>query len=229
MSNLAVSSTGTLDIEKFDMKNFFYTESYLFKHLTMGEKAVTIFEAAFAIFLLALFSPIMILVAAAIKVSMGGKILYSQTRVGKNGENFSIYKFRTMIENAEAKTGAVLATKNDPRITKLGKFLRASHLDELPQLFNVLKGDMSFVGPRPERPEFVEVYEKEIVKYTRRREVKPGITGLAQICLPYDATASEKIQYDVYYIDQRHSILFNILISYYTAIKMVSFMKFLKN
>lgn len=229
MSNLAVSSNGTLDIEKFDMKNFFYTESYLFKHLTMGEKAVTIFEAAFAIFLLALFAPIMIVVAAAIKVSMGGKILYSQTRVGKDGKNFSIYKFRTMIENAEAKTGAVLASKNDPRITSLGKFLRASHLDELPQLLNVLKGDMSFVGPRPERPEFVEVYEKEIVKYTRRREVKPGITGLAQICLPYDATASEKIQYDVYYIDQRHSVVFNILISYYTAIKMVSFMKFLKN
>ena len=229
MSNLAVSSNGTLDIEKFDMKNFFYTESYLFKHLTMGEKAVTIFEVAFAIFLLALFAPIMIVVAAAIKVSMGGKILYSQTRVGKDGKNFSIYKFRTMIENAEAETGAILASKNDPRITTLGKFLRASHLDELPQLLNVLKGDMSFVGPRPERPEFVEIYEKEIVKYTRRREVKPGITGLAQICLPYDATASEKIQYDVYYIDQRHSVVFNILISYYTAIKMVSFMKFLKN
>lgn len=229
MSNLAVSNNGTLDIEKFDMKNFFYTESYLFKHLTMGEKTVTIFEAAFAIFLLALFAPIMIVVAAAIKVSMGGKILYSQTRVGKDGKNFSIYKFRTMIENAEAETGAILASKNDPRITTLGKFLRASHLDELPQLLNVLKGDMSFVGPRPERPEFVEIYEKEIVKYTRRREVKPGITGLAQICLPYDATASEKIQYDVYYIDQRHSVVFNILISYYTAIKMVSFMKFLKN
>ncbi len=229
MSNLAVSSTGTLDIEKFDMKSFFYTDSFIFRKLRMGENAVGVFEAAFAITLLVIFAPIMLLVAAAIKISMGGKILYSQTRVGKDGKHFSIYKFRTMIENAEAKTGAVLATKNDPRITKLGKFLRASHLDELPQLFNVLLGDMSFVGPRPERPEFVEVYEKEIAKYARRREVKPGITGLAQICLPYDATATEKIQYDVYYIDQRHSVLFNILISYYTAIKMVSFLKFMKN
>ena len=229
MSELAVSSTGSLDIEKFDMKNFFYTDSFLFKRLTLGEKAITVFEAAFAVFLLVLFSPIMISVAIAIKLSMGGKILYSQTRTGKDGELFSIYKFRTMIENAEAKTGAVLATKNDPRITRLGRILRASHLDELPQLFNVLTGDMSFVGPRPERPEFVEIYEKEIPKYLRRREVKPGITGLAQICLPYDATASEKIQYDVYYIDQRHSILFNILISYYTAIKMVTFFKMIKN
>lgn len=229
MTELAVSTTGTLDIEQFDMKNFFYTDSYLFTHLTLGEKGLTIFEAAFAVLLLILFFPVMLAVALAIKLSMGGNIFYSQTRVGKNGEKFSIFKFRTMIENAEAKTGAILATKNDPRITRLGRILRASHLDELPQLFNVLSGDMSFVGPRPERPEFVEIYEREVAKYTRRREVKPGITGLAQICLPYDATASEKIQYDVYYIDQRHSILFNILISYYTAIKMVTFFKMIKN
>lgn len=229
MSNLAVSSSGTLDIDKFDMKNFFYTDSFLFRHLTLGEKTIAVLEATFAVLLLILFSPIMLLVALAIKLTMGGKVLYSQTRVGKDGVRFSIYKFRTMIENAEAKTGAVLATKNDPRITRLGRILRASHLDELPQLFNILTGDMSFVGPRPERPEFVEIYEVEIAKYTRRREVKPGITGLAQICLPYDATASEKIQYDVYYIDQRHSILFNILISYYTAIKMVTFFKMIKN
>lgn len=229
MNNLAFSNSGSLDIEKFDMKNFFYTDSFLFRKLTIGEKSIIAFEALFAIFLLIVFAPIMLATVVAIKLTMGGKVLYTQTRVGKEGENFSIYKFRTMIENAEAKTGAVLAVKNDPRITRLGRVLRASHLDELPQLFNVLNGEMSFVGPRPERPEFVEIYEREIPKYTRRREVKPGITGLAQICLPYDATANEKIQYDVYYIDQRHSILFNLLISYYTAIKMVTFFKLIKN
>ncbi|MFN8370943.1 MAG: sugar transferase [Bacteriovoracaceae bacterium] len=222
---LAVNNSVSLQIDQFDMNGFFRTNSAIFKKVKLGEASFSFLEKLFAVILLLIFSPIMLTVAVMIRVSMGKGVLYSQIRVGKNGIPFSIVKFRSMITNAEAATGAVLATKNDPRITRLGKFLRASHIDELPQLFNVLNGDMSFVGPRPERPEFVATFEREILGYKRRREVKPGITGLAQICLPYDATASEKLPYDIFYIDHRESVLFNLLISYYTALKMVTFYK----
>lgn len=225
MNTLASTSTGSLHIDEFNMSEVFYTESVLFKRITLSERVFSAVDFCFALFLLILLAPVMVLVAVAIKWSMGGGVFYRQKRVGKDGKPFYITKFRSMIENAEACTGPTLCTKNDPRVTFFGRFLRSSHLDELPQLFNVLNGEMSFVGPRPERPEFVKIFEKEVYQYVRRREVKPGITGLAQICLPYDATAREKLEYDLYYIDNRHSVLFNLMIHYYTAIKMITFFK----
>lgn len=224
MNHLA-SRGNSLKLNHFDFSSFFYTESPLFNELTLSEKKLSALDLFFSIILIFLFSPIMLMVAFAIKISMGGSVFYSQIRVGKNGKEFRIYKFRSMIENAEEKTGATLSSLNDNRVTKLGKFLRASHLDELPQLFNVFLGDMSFVGPRPERPEFVSIFENEILEYNKRSRVKPGITGLAQICLPYDAKAHEKLEFDLYYIENKESLLFNALIAYYTALKMVSFYK----
>jgi lipopolysaccharide/colanic/teichoic acid biosynthesis glycosyltransferase len=132
-----------------------------------------------------------------------GPVFYRQQRVGRGGIPFYCYKFRTMRQDAEADTGATWATDDDPRITRVGKFLRTSRLDEIPQLWCVLKGDMHFVGPRPERPEFVEWLSREIPYYGMRHVVRPGITGWAQVQYKYGNTladAREKLQYDLYYI-----------------------------
>ncbi|OQY21631.1 MAG: glycosyl transferase, partial [Desulfobacteraceae bacterium 4572_35.2] len=143
-----------------------------------------------------------------------GSIFFRQIRVGEREVPFTIYKFRTMRQDAEKETGAVWATENDVRITKVGKFLRKTRLDEFPQLFNVLKGEMSLVGPRPERPEFVEQLNEKIPYYPTRHFMKPGVTGWAQICYPYGASdedALEKLRYDLYYI-KNYTVLFDVLI-----------------
>lgn len=175
-----------------------------------------------SITILLLFAPIMLLIVCAIKLTMPGKVFYKQVRVGRDGKLFEILKFRSMIENAETTTGHTLSWSGDPRVTPFGNFLRKSHLDELPQLINVLKGDMYFIGPRPERPEFTSIYDQEIADYSKRHEVKPGITGLAQICCLYDATAEQKLKYDLMYIAFRDSIALNLLIGFHTAKKMIS-------
>jgi exopolysaccharide biosynthesis polyprenyl glycosylphosphotransferase len=146
--------------------------------------------------------PVIVLTIIAIKLDDGGSIFYRQTRVGKNGRHFSVLKFRSMIENAETD-GAQWAKVGDNRVTRIGEFLRKSRIDELPQLFNVLKGDMALVGPRPERPEFVEKLMREIPGYDGRHVVRPGLTGWAQISYPYGASLEDarwKTRFDFYYI-----------------------------
>ena len=147
--------------------------------------------------------PLMLVTAIAVKLSSPGPVLYRQRRVGHNGHVFTLAKFRSMYSDAEARTGAVWASKDDPRITAVGKWLRKLRLDELPQFWNVVKGDMSIVGPRPERPEFVELLAHQIPYYRQRLAVKPGITGWAQINHKYGDTeldAMIKLEYDLYYI-----------------------------
>ncbi len=155
-----------------------------------------------------LFLPSYVFVALAIKLESKGNVLYSQERVGKNGKIFKIYKFRSMYIDAEAR-GPQLATKRDPRITSIGRILRKTRIDELPQLVNVIRGDMSLIGPRPERPYFVEKYSKEIPNYKQRLAVKPGLTGWAQVTVGYDESlddVKEKVRKDLHYIQNRSSV-----------------------
>ncbi|MBC8234305.1 sugar transferase [bacterium] len=156
-----------------------------------------------AIIGLMLFLPLFLVVAILIKLDSKGPVFFSQERVGKKGRIFRIHKFRTMVQDAERKIGPVWAKKNDPRLTLVGKVLRKAKIDELPQLFNVIKGDMSLVGPRPERPCFVEKFAEVMPGYNRRHDVIPGITGLAQLRNGYDSTPKHiyrKLRYDVTYI-----------------------------
>ncbi|UCD83682.1 MAG: sugar transferase, partial [Deltaproteobacteria bacterium] len=130
---------------------------------------------------------------------------FKQERVGKDGKIFPLIKFRSMYQHAEKETGPVLAEKNDHRVTRIGRILRKTRFDEVPQLLNVLKGDMSLVGPRPERPFFVEKFKREIPGYVERLQVRPGITGFAQVNLTYDISPQDKLRYDLLYI-RKHSI-----------------------
>ena len=159
---------------------------------------------------LILAAPLMIVVTILIKIDSQGPVFYRQQRVGQNGKRFTLTKFRSMRDDAEAVTGPIFADKDDLRITRVGRVLRTTRVDELPQLLNVLRGEMSFVGPRPERPFFVEQFAKDIPYYTQRLSVKPGLTGWAQVCYSYGATvedAVEKLRLDLYYIKHVSLIL----------------------
>ena len=163
-------------------------------------------------------APLWPLVMMVVKLDSAGPVFYTQRRVGKGGRVFYVIKFRTMRQDAEAANGPQWAGLHDPRITRVGRFLRSSRLDEIPQLWCVLKGDMAFVGPRPERPEFVESLSKEIPYYGVRHMVRPGLTGWAQIRYKYGSTvqdAREKLQYDLFYI-KNASIGLDLLIMFQT-------------
>lgn len=174
------------------------------------------FDVVSSLGLLIVASPLMALATLAIKIEDGlrAPVLYSQQRVGQHGTVFNVYKFRSMRADAEKPGEARWAVSNDPRVTRVGAFIRKTRIDELPQLLNVLRGEMSFVGPRPERPEFVQRLEQVIPYYSERHSVKPGITGWAQLCYPYGASekdALEKLQYDLYYVKNR-SLMFDLAI-----------------
>lgn len=193
--------TGKVPVECLQLGWLLFSPGFHVSNLLLFYKRTA--SVSMAILGLLLTLPLLPLIALAIKLTSRGPIIYSQQRVGRDGAVFHCYKFRTMRADAEADIGPTWASDDDPRITPTGRFLRVSRLDEIPQLWNVLKGDMSFVGPRPERPEFVERLKKEILHYDWRHSVRPGITGWAQIRYRYGnsvADAREKLRYDLFYI-----------------------------
>ena len=180
-------------------------------HNSFNLKAKRILDLIFAVIISICVFPIMILAAIIIKLESKGPVFFIQERIGEGNKPFKIIKFRSMTTDAE-KDGPKWAVKNDNRVTKWGKIMRATRIDELPQLWNVLKGEMSFVGPRPEREFFIQQLEKEIKYYNLRHTVKPGLTGWAQVMYPYGASVEDayrKLQYDLYYI-KNHDLLFDV-------------------
>jgi sugar transferase (PEP-CTERM system associated) len=194
--------TGKIAVENLRPSWLIFSEGFRkAPWMTWGKRVGDILAAAAGLVVAA---PAILLAALAIKLTSSGPIFYHQQRVGEHGRLFLIHKLRSMVQNAEARTGAVWSRgEDDPRVTPVGRLLRRTRLDELPQLWNVVAGDMSFVGPRPERPEFVQDLTRQIPFYGQRHVVKPGLTGWAQVRYQYGATvedALEKLQYDLFYI-----------------------------
>ncbi|MBZ5718776.1 MAG: TIGR03013 family PEP-CTERM/XrtA system glycosyltransferase [Acidobacteriia bacterium] len=208
--------SGRIEVEQLYPSWLIFAEGFRFSATYMLLRRMLSFLASAV--LLTVVMPVIPLVILAIKLGSPGPVLYHQKRVGRGGVTFYCHKFRTMRPDAEADTGATWATDDDPRITRVGHFLRSSRLDEIPQLWNVLRGEMGFVGPRPERPEFVEWLSKEIPYYPVRHAVPPGITGWAQVRYKYGNTlddAKEKLQYDLYYI-KNMSLGLDVMIMFQT-------------
>ncbi len=214
--------TGKIPVEHINPSWLLQSNGFLITPFIRSLKKML--DLIFSSLLLGICLPFFPIIAILIKLDSQGGIFYSQQRVGRNNTPFTIYKFRSMAKDSEKNTGASWAQENDPRVTAFGAFMRKTRIDELPQLINVLKGDMSFIGPRPERPEFVEQIKKVTQYYSERHAIKPGITGWAQVMYPYGASLGdsvEKLRYDLYYINNL-SLFLDLLIIFET-IKIVLF------
>jgi sugar transferase (PEP-CTERM system associated) len=214
-STLMERLSGKLQLDGLNPSTLIFTEGFRMNASQQLFRRLLSFAVAFTALLICL--PFLPLIILAVRLSSPGPILFSQTRVGQRGRLFTAYKFRTMCEDAEAQ-GAVWATKDDPRVTAIGRIMRSTRIDEIPQLWNVLRGDMAFVGPRPERPEFVQWLSQEIPFYDLRHMIRPGITGWAQVRYRYGASLEEtkrKLEYDLYYV-KHQSIGLDLLIMFET-------------
>ena len=204
--------TGRIGLDSVDLRWLVFSPGFRFGRVgTVIKRLCDVVISSVMFFLLA---PAMLVTALAVRWDSPGPVIFSQTRVGLGGKPFVMYKFRSMRQDAEADGKARWAETNDQRITKIGRFLRVTRLDELPQLFNVLRGDMSLVGPRPERPEFVADLSRDIPFYNERHSVRPGITGWAQTSFAYASTIEDtrtKLEYDLYYV-KNHSLFLDILV-----------------
>jgi sugar transferase (PEP-CTERM system associated) len=215
--------TGKVPVEKIAPSSIIFSSGFSLSRWTRQVKRIL--DLVFALLLLVITSPVLVVTAILIRLEGPGPIFYVQERVGLRNRIFRLIKFRSMCTDAE-KDGAVWAKKNDDRVTRVGSFIRKTRIDEIPQLFNVIKGEMSLVGPRPERPVFVEQLVRKIPFYSIRHEVRPGVTGWAQVCYPYGASeldALKKLEYDLYYM-KNISIALDLLIIFKT-VKTVLFQK----
>ena len=215
--------TGKFPVEKVDPSGIFFSDGFTLGRWTNAVKRVL--DIFLAIIGIVLSLPVTLVSALIIKFETPGPVFYLQERVGRKGQTFNVIKFRSMGQDAE-KDGAVWAMKNDTRVTRFGGFIRKVRIDEIPQMINVLRGEMSFVGPRPERPVFVDDLTEKIPYYAIRHYVKPGITGWAQVCYPYGASVEDslrKLEYDLYYM-KNISIFMDLMIIFQT-IKTVLFKK----
>ncbi len=215
-TSLLERATGKIDVDELHPSWMIFGDGFRLKQHYWFRRRVLSTFLALVLSLVTL--PLVPIIAFLIKVTSRGPLLYRQKRVGLQGRVFDCFKFRTMRQDAEADSGPTWARDDDPRITPIGKFLRRSRLDEIPQIWNVLRGDMAFVGPRPERPEFATKLNEQIPYYNIRHSVRPGITGWAQVNYGYGASAEEakeKLRFDLYYI-RNVSILLDLLIVFYT-------------